>query len=1366
VLNAGGDSCEIYGLSLNIFLKVYDPFQSSSTSDRHDDKRMSPKYYVSHDSEEALQMESISLDRNVQNDGGIAHYIKSMDSTDQLRSPIITQPLWTVCTVCLVSRVPYFEELSKCLEFAYHSTIVREVERWENERDQQCQKELFSGALNLKHFPLSSINPDMALDKHDSETEKAEANSEPEVGGDTVSDKVDRPVSSRYFSNVSQKTDSVVSSNLNFLPIDIAPFGHINPPHHSYHCYSFPFPSCRLLLDKLIAFLFLECPKPIARLLSVSLVLSSSAASSKEAEGEPDDRYQASGRKSSDMSASSQKISFVAQNPEFLPDPSNRLSFILRCFGPRVMLDILTCVLSESRMIFFSNDLNKLSLICEGFRVLIYPLAWTHVYLPIVPVQLLNLVEAPVPFLLGTHSENVCHINLHNLNEIILIDCDNGLIMENNNSVATQNMSTPVKLPEKEDRWLMLCLKEVHNILTMSNSSKGGSSSLLGYKWKEINNVDLIIQLLVFDVVYRLLRYIPDCLFYLSSSCPVFNRPLFIMEYTSEDYKKTLENLSITNAFHVLTENVYSNSRKFYLFCLRKLEEKENGDIALESVDSEEDNALPMASPVKSPLTGETTGSVSGSSVGAGAGADSAKSLEDNGESPSLTLSFLSSPGMTSIEANERSPVGLDGDKFINKVQADDASKSNFERPELVRSLSKGTGGAYKFTQPQSLLKKLSQNNLLNNVFDSPVGNASKDGSFSLSRDNSGRLSRSGSGIKKNFNILQSKPSFHRMENSPIFRKEVSRGSSGPLYISPFADLLPEWIMDDSSAPDGKTNDNSTAYILFLVEQRMKYFKSLICEYMKKYKSSFLNVPSGVINKADEEDSVVQSLSDDDFSSFFFSSTTFSSQVPYSLWFSTEITTCDALVKHEISAENEVCKGIGFNVINNSSSHEDMEINGEQRSSNETTGMTLPEQTETLNSEEKVLPPSIPKTVPDNHHVFSDGINSALSTPVSPAKTGLALMNPEKELLLFDTLLIAEAQSRSEGWTVPRLSDQFSFSQEQFVDDLKKCPYSLLYEEKKTRSFNGDSDNVVTVGPQNSVLTSKSNVVFFLFSSWSLFSFIDLANDSVAVVDSVVREFIQLIMTVKDINPATLIQSMHRCEVAFEKIVNRASFIQMLKNAKKDHSASSSTDQQQNVYPLNSTAFECIAKLFLKILTICNEQKDYLNAFRLLEIGGHYFQLISFPQDGVKSPEGDSAEEKAYELQTIEFLSERICQHPIYQLSTMWKGLLLDRLPLVSEEKKVIRENSKMPPPTSSGKPLSALSPIESVSSSHSGEDIVVKKRFSTDSDTELPNPAKKKYHINMIMAEIRSLLYMMLDLGVRTFILLIFLYLFRFFFV
>jgi hypothetical protein len=72
-------------------------------------------------------------------------------------------------------------------------------------------------------------------------------------------------------------------------------------------------------------------------------------------------------------------------------------------------------------------------------------------------------------------------------------------------------------------------------------------------------SVALQIQLLFFDVQsFNLLRYVPDCLFYLNSSSPVFNRALFISEYATEDIKAVLEQLTVTNSFHELTENIHT----------------------------------------------------------------------------------------------------------------------------------------------------------------------------------------------------------------------------------------------------------------------------------------------------------------------------------------------------------------------------------------------------------------------------------------------------------------------------------------------------------------------------------------------------------------------------------------------------------------------------------------------------------------------------------------------------------------------------------------------------------------------------------------------------------------------------------------
>ena len=61
---------------------------------------------------------------------------------------------------------------------------------------------------------------------------------------------------------------------------------------------------------------------------------------------------------------------------------------------------------------------------CEGIRALLYPLSWTHVFLPVVPAPLLDLVQAPVPFLLGTHTDWLGLIPPESLQDVLVVDVD------------------------------------------------------------------------------------------------------------------------------------------------------------------------------------------------------------------------------------------------------------------------------------------------------------------------------------------------------------------------------------------------------------------------------------------------------------------------------------------------------------------------------------------------------------------------------------------------------------------------------------------------------------------------------------------------------------------------------------------------------------------------------------------------------------------------------------------------------------------------------------------------------------------------------------------------------------------------------
>jgi hypothetical protein len=61
------------------------------------------------------------------------------------------------------------------------------------------------------------------------------------------------------------------------------------------------------------------------------------------------------------------------------------------------------------------------SAICEGIRALLYPFHWVHVYLPVVPSPLLDLMEAPVPFMLGTHTNWLPLIPLDCFRDVVVV---------------------------------------------------------------------------------------------------------------------------------------------------------------------------------------------------------------------------------------------------------------------------------------------------------------------------------------------------------------------------------------------------------------------------------------------------------------------------------------------------------------------------------------------------------------------------------------------------------------------------------------------------------------------------------------------------------------------------------------------------------------------------------------------------------------------------------------------------------------------------------------------------------------------------------------------------------------------------------
>lgn len=87
-------------------------------------------------------------------------------------------------------------------------------------------------------------------------------------------------------------------------------------------------------------------------------------------------------------------------------------------------ITLFVAVLTEQKIILASHDYGHLQCVAELVLALIFPLRWYHVYVPIVPVDLLAMTEAPVPFLLGFHSDVLPMISAEVMDMAVIVDLD------------------------------------------------------------------------------------------------------------------------------------------------------------------------------------------------------------------------------------------------------------------------------------------------------------------------------------------------------------------------------------------------------------------------------------------------------------------------------------------------------------------------------------------------------------------------------------------------------------------------------------------------------------------------------------------------------------------------------------------------------------------------------------------------------------------------------------------------------------------------------------------------------------------------------------------------------------------------------
>lgn len=121
---------------------------------------------------------------------------------------------------------------------------------------------------------------------------------------------------------------------------------------------------------------------------------------------------------------------------KILRPPKNQLSLVDFSFRP-----LFTCLSSESIMIVFSficmekkicfcsENVSLLTPIQEAFMSMLFPFVWQGAYIPVLSANMLDILDAPVPFMIGVKRDHLEVLGeLVSVDDVILVDVDNDKI--------------------------------------------------------------------------------------------------------------------------------------------------------------------------------------------------------------------------------------------------------------------------------------------------------------------------------------------------------------------------------------------------------------------------------------------------------------------------------------------------------------------------------------------------------------------------------------------------------------------------------------------------------------------------------------------------------------------------------------------------------------------------------------------------------------------------------------------------------------------------------------------------------------------------------------------------------------------------
>eukprot|EP00804_Cyclotella_cryptica_P013031 CCRYP_002346-RC/>CCRYP_002346-RC protein AED:0.04 eAED:0.04 QI:400/1/1/1/1/0.85/7/1256/1761 len=241
-----------------------------------------------------------------------------------------------------------------------------------------------------------------------------------------------------------------------------------------------------------------------------------------------------------------------------------------RLLGAEGLTLLLAAALTECKILIHSVDVANVAMVAEVISALIFPFTWQLPFIPVLPKDMLEFLEAPLSFFVGIPTICLQYCDRNVLSEIVVVDLDNIASSTDYDGRRGPRTKIPTALPASVStsisKAVFRLLREEDEIDAQMNaatfpgcrrSARLENESMAERKFR----IHVAIQ------ICSLIRGYQECLFFVSASQPVFNRDRFLRQAPAlfEDKRPSV---LIDNNYSDRTQKILSPRSKRFLSVL------------------------------------------------------------------------------------------------------------------------------------------------------------------------------------------------------------------------------------------------------------------------------------------------------------------------------------------------------------------------------------------------------------------------------------------------------------------------------------------------------------------------------------------------------------------------------------------------------------------------------------------------------------------------------------------------------------------------------------------------------------------------------------------------------------------------------